>query len=264
VQRAELDQALAALALARANFQRADSLLKRGVGTPQAVDQARATLLTDEAAVELARARLDKMEIAAPFAGVLGLRKVSVGDYLGPGTDIVNLEVIDRLKVDFRVPELLLTSVRPAQTIAIQVDAVPGRTFAGQVFAVDPLIDAAGRSILLRATIDNPEGVLRPGLFVRVTLTVESRANAIFVPEASLVSVGAEQFVFRVVDGKAALTKIRIGARLAGEVEVLEGLTPTDVVVTAGILKIRDGMPVGVVGPGGAGAGAKPAAPSGT
>lgn len=265
VQRAELDQALAALALARANFQRAENLLKRGAGTPQAVDQARATLLTDEAAVELARARLDKMDIAAPFAGVLGLRRVSVGDYLGPGTDIVNLEVIDRLKVDFRVPELLLTSVRPAQSISIQVDAVPGRSFAGRVYAVDPLIDAAGRSILLRATIDNPEGILRPGLFARVTLTVESRQNAIFVPEASLVSTGDQHFVFRVVEGKASFTRIRLGARSAGEVEVLEGLAPTDVVVTAGILKIRDGMPVKVIGPGGPGGpGQKPAAPSGT
>jgi membrane fusion protein, multidrug efflux system len=268
VQKAERDQALAALALARANFERADSLQKRGVGTPQAVDQARATLLTDEAAVELAQARLDKMEIGAPFAGVVGLRKVSVGDYLGPGTDIVNLEVIDHLKVDFRIPELLLASVRPGQTIAVQVDAFADRKFAGQVYAVDPLIDAAGRSILLRATIDNAETILRPGLFARVTLTIESRANAMFVPEASLVPVGDQQFVFRVVDGKVSYTKIKIGPRIAGEVEVVEGLTPQDVVVTAGVLKIRDGMPVRIVGPGGAGgpgaAGQKPAAPSGT
>jgi membrane fusion protein (multidrug efflux system) len=261
VQRAELDQALAALALARANFQRAENLFKRGAGTSQAVDQARATLLTDEAAVELARAHLDKMEIAAPFAGVLGLRRVSIGDYVGPGTDIVNLEVIDRLKVDFRVPELLLTSLRPAQTVAIQVDAVPDRSFAGQVYAIDPLVDAAGRSILLRATVDNPDAVLRPGLFARITLTVESRANAIFVPEAALGSVGTDHFVFRVVDGKARFTKIRLGPRTAGEVEVAEGLAPTDVVVTAGIQKIRDGMPVTVVAPGGAG---PAAAPSGT
>ncbi|MGE5146473.1 MAG: efflux RND transporter periplasmic adaptor subunit, partial [Candidatus Eiseniibacteriota bacterium] len=272
VQQAELDQALAALALARANFQRADSLQKRGVGTPQAVDQARATLLTDEAAVELARAKLDKMEIRAPFAGVAGLRKVSIGDYLAPGTDIVNLEVIDRLKVDFRVPELLLASVRPGQNLTILVDAFAGRSFAGVVYAVDPLVDAAGRSILLRATIDNPDGMLRPGLFARVALVVESRPNAIFVPEAALVPVGANHFVFRIVDGKAAMTKIRIGPRTAGEVEVVEGLSPKDVVVTAGVLKIRDGMPVRVVGPGGGagapggpgGPGGKPAAPSGT
>jgi membrane fusion protein (multidrug efflux system) len=261
VQKAELDQALAALALARANFERAESLLKRGAGTPQAVDQARATLLTDEAAVGLAQARLDKMVLAAPFAGVLGLRKVSIGDYVGPGTDIVNLEVIEQLKVDFRVPELLLASVRPGQKIAIQVDAFAGRSFTGVVYAIDPLVDAAGRSILLRATIDNLEAILRPGLFARVTLIVEVRENAIFVPEAALVPVGAQQFVFRIVDGKASFTKIRIGPRIAGEVEVIEGLGPTDVVVTAGILKIRDGMPVRVIEPG---AGQKPAAPSGT
>jgi membrane fusion protein (multidrug efflux system) len=264
VQQAELDQALAALALARANFERADSLLKRGAGTPQAVDQARATLLTDEAAVELARAKFDKMEIRAPFAGVIGLRKVSIGDYVGPGTDIVNLEVIDRLKVDFRVPELLLASLKPGQNIAIQVDAFPGRSFAGVVYAIDPLVDAAGRSILLRATIDNPEGMLRPGLFARVTLTVEARRNAIFVPEASLVPVGDQHFVFRVVDGKASFTKVKLGARTAGEVVVLEGLNPNDVVVTAGILKIRDGMAVQIVAPGGAAPAQKPTPPSGT
>lgn len=264
VQKAELDQALAALALARANFERAESLLKRGAGTPQAVDQARANLLTDEAAVGLAQARLEKMQLSAPFAGVLGLRKVSVGDYVGPGTDIVNLEVIDRLKVDFRVPELLLASVRPGQKIGIQVDAFPGRAFPGLVYAVDPLVDAAGRSILLRATIDNPDAALRPGLFARVTLVVETRENAIFVPEASLVPVGDQHFVFRVVDGKASFTKVKVGARTAGEVVVLEGLTPADVVVTAGVLKIRDGMPVRAIGPGGAGPAQKPTAPSGT
>jgi membrane fusion protein (multidrug efflux system) len=264
VQKAELDQALAALALARANFDRAESLLKRGAGTPQAVDQARATLLTDEASVGLAQARLEKMQLAAPFAGVLGLRKVSIGDYVGPGTDIVNLEVVDRLKVDFRVPELLLAAVRPGQNIGIQVDAFPGRAFPGQVFAVDPLVDVAGRSILLRATIDNPDGALRPGLFARVTLVVETRENAIFVPEAALVPVGDQHFVFRVVDGKASFTKVKVGARTAGEVVVLDGLAPTDVVVVAGVLKIRDGMPVQVIGPGGAGPAQKPAAPSGT
>jgi len=155
---------------------------------------------------------------------------------------------------------LLLTVLRPSQTVAVSVDAVPGQNFRGQVYAIDPLIDAAGRSILLRATIDNPDSVLRPGLFARIALTVETRPDALFVPEAALVSVGAEHFVFRVADGKVRFTKIRLGARIAGEVEVVEGLAPGDVVVTAGIQKIRDGVPVRVVAPGGA----RAPAPSGT
>lgn len=258
VQEAELAQAQASLSLSRANFERADELMKRGAGTARALDEARWKLRNDEAAVNLAKSRLEKYVLLAPFDGVVGLRKVSVGDYVGPGADIVNLEMIDPLKVDFRVPEIFLASVRAGQNVAVAIDAFPGRSFNGQVYAIDPLIDTAGRSIVIRARIANPDDVLRPGLFARVTLMLEVRENAVFVPEQALIPMGNDHFVFKLLEPPAGApvppgakmaknVPVKLGERRAGEVEILQGLEATDTVVTAGVLKIRDGMPVQVM-----------------
>lgn len=255
IERAELAQAQAAIALSKANYERAEELTRRGAGTQRALDEARAKLRTDEAAVQLAEARLEKYTLSAPFDGVVGLRRVSVGDYVSPGAEIVNLEQIDPLKVDFRVPEVFLAAVRARQRITASVDALPGREFAGEVYAIDPLVDAGGRSIVIRARVANADDALRPGLFARVLLTLDERPNAAFVPEQSIVPVGDQHFVFKVVDGPQAGTKVvtntrvKVGERRRGEVEIMEGLKAGDVVVTAGLLKIRDGMPVMVVPP---------------
>jgi membrane fusion protein (multidrug efflux system) len=244
IYRAELEEGQASLELSQANYDRAIDLLKRGAGTTKARDEALAELRRDEAALELAEARLDKTMIRAPFDGVVGLRKVSVGDFVDVGQDMVNLEQIDPLKADFRVAEVYLGAVRPGQRIEVGVDAFAGETFAGEVYAIDPLIDESGRSVVLRARLPNPDGRLRPGLFARVTLVLNERNDAIQVPEQALVPQGQDQFVFRVVDGKAALTKVTAGIRRDGMVEITDGLGPGDEVVTAGQLRIRDGAPV--------------------
>jgi membrane fusion protein (multidrug efflux system) len=244
IYRAEVDEVQASLELSRANQERAIDLLKRGAGTTKARDEALAQLRADQAALQLARARLDKTVIRAPFDGVVGLREVSVGDFVNVGEDMVNLEQIDPLKADFRVAEVYLGAVRRGQRIELGADAFPGETFTGEVYAIDPLIDESGRSIVLRARLPNPDDRLRPGLFVRVTLVLNERNDAIQVPEQALVPQGQDQFVFRVVDGKAALTKVTAGIRRDGMVEITEGLGPEDEVVTAGQLKIRDGAPV--------------------
>jgi len=114
---------------------------------------------------------------------VIGLRKVSVGDYLNAGQDIVNLEMIDPLKVDFRVPEIYLGALTPNQGLRVAVDAFPGRNFDGNVYAIDPLVDQSGPSIVIRARLPNSDSVLRPGLFARVTLILDERADALLVPE---------------------------------------------------------------------------------
>lgn len=246
---AELIEAKARLALSRKNFERADELRRRGAGTERALDEADSQLRADEASVALARARLDKMRIVAPFDGVLGLRHVSPGDYVEPGRDIVNLEDIDPIKVDFRIPELHLNELRTGQSIRVEVDAFPGVGFDGEVYAIDPRIDAAGRSILVRARIPNPDGRLRPGLFARVSLLVERRDGAVLVPEQAIMPRGDSHFVFRVVDGAAALTEVTLGQRRAGEVEILDGVGAGDAVVTAGQMKIQDGAPVVDVAP---------------
>jgi membrane fusion protein (multidrug efflux system) len=256
MERAELAQAQAALALSKANYDRAETLYRSGSGTSRALDEARAKLRNDEAAVVLSQARLGKMRIEAPFAGIVGLRKVSVGDYLSPGADVVNLAQIDPLKVDFRVPEIYLPAVAGGQTVAIEVDSFPDRVFPGEVFAIDPMVDPAGRSVVMRARIANPDGLLRPGLFARVTLTLKSRENALFVPEEALIPTGEKVTVYRIVDGTVEEAPVKLGERLGKEVEVLSGLAPGDQVVTAGQIKIHPGMKVSVAPPQSAAAGA--------
>jgi len=259
VERAELTQAQASLSLSKANFERAEELVRRGAGTQRALDEARWKLRNDEAAVSLVQARLEKYTLLAPFDGVAGLRKISLGEYVGAGTEIVNLEMIDPLKVDFRVPELFLSAVRAGQPLRATVDAFPGRAFDGEIYAIDPLIDTAGRSIVIRARVANADDALRPGLFARVTLTLAVRENAIFVPEESLIPVGDQQFILKLLDPPAGAAfppgakqakqvPVKLGERRKGEAEVVDGLAAGDIVVTAGVLKVRDGMPVQVMG----------------
>lgn len=244
---ATVAEAEASLTLSRADAKRAEELYRQGAGSARSLDEARSRLQADQALVGLARARLDKLTLSAPFDGYLGLRRVSVGDYVSEGQDIVNIEAIDTLKVDFRIPELYLRSVAVGQELSIAVDALAGTTFPGTVYAIDPLIDVNGRSIVIRARVDNADLRLRPGLFARVTLTLASTENAILVPEESVVTFGSDPFVFRVVEGKATLTKVELGQRRNGEVEIISGLSPEDTVVTAGQIKLQDGAPVAVV-----------------
>lgn len=260
IPRAELDDAKANLALSERNFRRAEELFRRGAGTARAVDEGRASLDSDRAKVALAEARLDKTKLTAPFSGIIGLRRVSVGDYVTSGEDLVNLESIDPIKVDFRISERHLSGLHPGQMLDIEVDAYPGRSFRGEVFAVDPQIDPAGRSVALRARVANPDRLLRPGLFSRIRLVLEVRDDAITVPEQAIIPLGDDRYVFTVVDGKAARTRIELGQRGPGWVEVTDGLKAGDVVVTAGQLKIREGSAVEVIAPTPVAPGAAPGA----
>jgi len=268
VSAAELAQAKANLALAESSYNRTQELEKEKFVSATAKDQALNSLRVAQANVQLAQARLAKTKIVAPFGGIIGIRQVSVGDYVKEGQDLVTLEDISALKVDFRLPEQLLAVLKPGQTVEVATDAIPGRKFAATLDAIDPLVDQNGRAVLLRARLKNTEGQLRPGMFVRTRLIVSAREQALTVPEEALVPVGAEQFVFRVTDGKAQRVKVGTGVRRAGTVEIVSGLAAGDTVVTAGQIKLRDGVPVAAGGPAGgappvAGApGEKPAAPA--
>jgi membrane fusion protein (multidrug efflux system) len=145
------------------------------------------------------------------------------------------------LKVDFRVAENFLDAVKEGQRIEIGVDAFGPERFAGEVVAIDPLIDVSGRSVLLRAMLPNPDLRLRPGLFARVELILTERDNAVQVPEQAIVPQGGKQLLFQVVDGKAHVKEVKTGIRRNGMVEITEGLGHDDEVVVAGQLKIRDG-----------------------
>ena len=260
INKAEVQQAKANLVLAKSKYDRAVELSQRNFISGQAKDEAENNLRVAESAVALVEARLAKTEIKAPFSGVIGLRVVSVGDYVKEGADMVNLESIDPLKVDFRVPETYMRQVQPGQTLTVTLDALPGKSFDGKVLAVNPLVDAAGRAVVIRAIVRNADTSLRPGMFTRVNLITKDAKDALVIPEQAIVPQGDEQFVFKIVDGKVARVKIDIGQRRDGKVEVLKGLEFNDLVVTAGQLKLRDGMPVTVSAAPGPASAAAPAA----
>lgn len=247
INRAELAESEAKLELAKRNFARIEELYAGKIATGRSRDEARSNLDVGTAAVELAKVRLAKTSISAPFDGIAGLRRVSIGDYVTAGEDLFNLEEIDPIKVDFRASEKFLPAIRAGQSIEISVDAYPGRIFKGEVYAIDPRIDAAGRSVVIRASVDNDERLLRPGLFARVTLLLELKPKALTLPEQAIVPRGNAQFVYKVVDGKAKQIKVEIGTRRDGRVEIVKGLAQGDVVVTAGHQKIRDGAAVKIV-----------------
>lgn len=251
IARTELTQSQAALSLAQDVFERNQTLVQRGAGTQVNLEQATAQLATARANVAASAARLEKLTIHAPFRGVVGLRSVSVGTIVQPGQAIATLANIDPIKVDFGVPELFLSAARVGQQVAIAVDAVPGRSFTGEVYAIDPVVDQAGRALRLRARIPNADGTLRPGLFARVSLTTGVRDNAVLVPEQALVAAvtGQGQAIYVVRDDRAALVNVRIGRRSEGGVEILEGVAAGDQVVVAGQLTLRDGAPVRITPP---------------
>ena len=196
---------------------------------------------------QLAAARLAKTEIRAPFSGVIGLRSVSVGDYVKEGQDMVNLESIDPLKVDFRVPEIVPVAGAGRPDAADHARrAARTRPTTGTVFAINPLVDAAGRAIVIRAQVRNHGHGAAPGhVRPRAPLHAATSAMRWSCPSRRSCRRATSKFVYRVVDGKAARTKVEIGQRRDGKVEVAERRhAKDDVIVTAGQLKLRDGMSV--------------------
>jgi len=181
--------------------------------------------------------------IVAPFDGLIGLRNLSVGDVVSSGDELAPLESIDPLNVDFRIPEQYLGQVAVGATLAVQFDAFPGMTRQGEVKAMSPLVDVGGLSILLRASIPNTDGALRPGMFARVQLRF-SDGQSMLVPETALAPSGRAQYVYRVHDGQTQRLEVQIGQRRDGWVEILSGLEPNAQVVVSGLQKIRDGSRV--------------------
>jgi membrane fusion protein (multidrug efflux system) len=246
---ASVADAKARFVLAEANDKRAKQLSASGFATEKAFDEAATKYEIARATLELERTRLAKHVIKAPFPGVLGLRKVSPGSFIGLGTAIVNLEKIDVLKVDFKLPEQFLPSVNVGQAVDVVVDAHPGKTFIGEIYAIDPLVDVNGRALALRARLPNADMALRPGLFARVLVKGKQTREVVLVPESAIVPRGGETFLFRIDAGKAMETRVKLGERLGPEVEILEGVLPNTQVVTAGQIKLRNGVAVEVLDP---------------
>ncbi len=276
---AQVQQAQAELSIARANHKRNQELVAQNFISQRSVDESAANMQVAEAKLALAAATAARVRIIAPFDGIAGIRNVNVGDYLKDGAEIVNIEDLDAILVDFRLPERFQTKVQRGQHALIEVDALPGRKFKALIQAIDPLVDTNGRSVGVRGCIDNREFLLRPGMFARVNAVFGERDNARVIPEEAIVPQSGRQFVIKLVDGPDQDTKIaqrvevKVGIRRPGRVEITEGLQAGDTVVTAGQQRVqKDGMPVrvldlkrtaaGVSAPGPTGAGAQPAVPA--
>lgn len=257
LQKAELSQAEAQLSIARANLKRNQELVAENFVAQRVLDESRASLQVAEAQVALAQARLGRMRIVAPFDGTVGIRTVNLGDYVKDGADLVNLEDTSTLYVDFRMPERYQGQLAVGQAVKVQIDALPGRDFTAKVQALDPLVDANGRSVLVRAAMVPAAGAtLRPGMFARVTTVFSVNDAALVVPEEAIVPQGNRQLVFKLAsegEGEAAKTVVRrtevqLGARRGSQVQIVSGLSEGDTVVVAGQQRLqRDGMAVRVV-----------------
>lgn len=248
IAKAEVEEAKAALELAEANYGRASNLAARKFGTERARDEAEAAERQGKARLALAAARLEKMDIKAPFNGVLGLRAVSLGAYVSPGTPLFSLSSTSPIQIDFRAPELKAPFLKVGQKTEVYVDAIAGRVFEGVIVALDPQLDEAGRSLGVRAQVDNADGALRPGMFARVKVNYGDAQDVLVVPERAIFLKGIETFVYRVVDDKAIEAKVRLGERRVGEVEILEGIAAGDDVVSDGQIKLREGAKVMILG----------------
>jgi membrane fusion protein (multidrug efflux system) len=251
---AQVQQAQAELNIAKANNMRNAELVAQNFISRRTLDESAAAQQVAEAKLALARATESRLKIIAPFDGLAGIRSVNVGDYLKDGADIVNLEDMDAIFVDYRLPERFQTKIRRGQSSVVELDALPGRKFPATVLAIDPLIDANGRSVGVRACIDNRRLQLRPGMFARVNAVFGQRDSARVIPEEAIVPQGGKQFVIKVVNGSTPnsrvtqRTEVKIGLRSPGKVEVLEGLEPGETVVTAGQQRLqRDGTEVRVI-----------------
>lgn len=248
--RASLNEAAANLQNSRRAAERAGQLVEENLIARADHDTARAALGVDQARVASAKTALSKMTLTAPFSGQIGLREVSVGDYVNAGQELVTLVRLDPIEVDFSLPESAMAQLQTGQSVEVTVDAYPGETFSGEVVAIDPVVDPNSRSVRLRAQIPNPDSRLRPGQFANVEVDAGAgRANALLIPEQALMQDGDIRFVYTVVDGKAHKAPIRTGKRVPGKVQVLDGLEAGDVVITAGQGKpmMREDAPVTVL-----------------
>ncbi|WP_410344261.1 efflux RND transporter periplasmic adaptor subunit [Thioalkalivibrio sp.] len=245
---AEQREAEVALTEQRRELNRIRGLAADGIVPQQQVDQQRSRADEAEAKLAAVEARLSDRVIRAPFSGVLGLRRVSTGSLVTPGTVVAELDDISVIKVDFTVSEQYLGAIRRGMPIEARSIAFRDRVYRGEVTALSTRVDVATRTFTVRAEIDNTERELRPGMLLSTRLPLDP-AQRLAVPEGALVTTADQHFVFVVdADGKARRQEIRIGRRQPGIVEVLDGLSAGDRVVEEGTLRVRQGSEVRVLG----------------
>jgi len=243
--RAELAVAEAALGESTSQYKRSRELYSTHVLSQAQAEQIEATFKANQARVAAARARLADTVVRAPFSGRVGLRRVSVGSLVSPGTAITTLDDMSVIKLDFTIPEAQVAAVKTGLQIAAQSPAYPGATFAGRVASVDSRVDPQTRSVTVRALVPNVDGRLKPGMFLNVRMS-RGTADGLVVPEEALLPEQGNVFVFVVKDGRVSKRAIKTGQRRVGDVQVIDGLVAGELVVVEGTQKLRDGAAVSV------------------
>lgn len=229
---------------AQSQFERMQDLAKRQLISASQFDTQRAVRDAAKARLESVRSQVADRVITAPFAGVLGLRMVSTGSLVTPGTVITTLDDVSRIRLDFSVPERYLAALATGQDVLATSEAYPGEQFRGTVTSIGSRVDPVTRAVAVRAEFDNPDKKLRPGMLLQAALQRAGR-ETLQVPELSLVQMGQQAFVFRVeAEDKVAQVPVKIGARRPGWVEILEGVKAGDRVVVDGTVKLKAGSKI--------------------
>ncbi|MEP6571047.1 MAG: efflux RND transporter periplasmic adaptor subunit [Gemmatimonadota bacterium] len=239
VARAEADRDLAAQALTRTR-----QLLEQNASSSSDMEKAEATAKGSDAQLDLLKLRLSRTTVRAPFAGVMGQRFVSLGDYVTTSSRLAALQTVNPQRATFAVPERYAERLKVGQKVTFRVAALGNQEFIGEVDFVDPVVQLPGRTILIKALVPNGRRQLQSGMFIEARLATDVRPNAIIVPEDAILPLQGANFVWAVVDGKAARRQVGLGVRSPGFVEVTSGVDAGDQVVVGGQEKLGEGAPV--------------------
>jgi membrane fusion protein (multidrug efflux system) len=242
--RAQAERVKADRDLARQQLERAKRLRAENASTPADLERAEAGHRSAEAQLALLELQIARTTVRAPFSGVIGQRFVSAGDYVTTGTRLLTLQTVDPQRAVIEVPERHAIDLRRGQSLEFTVAARPGQIFRGQVEFIDPVVQGANRTILVKARAPNRDGVLRPGMFVEARLATGTRPNAIVVAEDAVQPLRTANIVWAVVDGKASRRVVQLGARAQGKVEIVSGVKVGELVVIGGLERMSEGMPV--------------------
>lgn len=243
--KAQLAQAKTRNSLAAENERRAKLLLEKEAISQEEYDIASADHRTAEAQIQLIEAQLIKTAIRAPFSGTIGLRSISKGSYITPTTDIAQLVDMSKIKLEFSIPEKYAANVKIGVSVGFSVQGISEK-FTAEVYAIEPLVETATRTLRVRALADNRDNQLVPGTFANVIYPLETIENGLLVPAEALIPVQNGKKLFVQKDGLAKEILVETGARTDADVLILEGIREGDTVLTSGVMSLRDGSPVNV------------------
>ena len=242
--KAQVDQITAERDLARQSLNRTRDLLSQKASSQSELERAEATMRSNEAQLDLLKVRLDRTLVRSPFAGVMGQRSVSLGDYVTTDTKLAALQTVSPQRAAFQVPERYADQLKVGQQVSFRVASLPGRTFTGKVDFVDPIVQLPGRTITVKARVPNPRRELQSGMFIEARLATAVRPDAVIIPEDAVIPLQGTNFVWVVAEGKASRRQVELGVRTPGFVEIKKGVENAEQVVVGGQERLAEGAPV--------------------